>query len=74
MFDENIHRTVDLYNKLGSVISYKMSQILPTQRIRILSFLIDRVKMIAAFNQEKKPKLKNTGSIEKHIALPSIDL
>ena len=58
MFDKNIHKTVRLYGKLGFVINYKKSQIVPTQRVTILGFLIDSMKMVITLNQEKKQKLK----------------
>ena len=47
-----------LYDKLGSVINFKKSQIVPTQRIRILGFVIDSVKMIVTLTEEKEQKLK----------------
>ena len=47
-----------LHDKLGFVINLKKSQIASTQRIRILGFLIDSVKMIVALTEEKKQKLK----------------
>ena len=57
--EENIHKTVRLYDKLGFVINLKKSQIVPTQKIRILGFVIDSVKMIITLTEEKKQKLKN---------------
>ena len=56
--EENIHKTMHLYDKLGFVINFKTSQIVPTQRIRILGFVIDSVKMIITLTEEKKQKLK----------------
>ena len=56
--EENIHKTVRLYDKLGFVINLKKSQIVPTQKIRILGFVIDSVKMIITLTEEKKQKLK----------------
>ena len=56
--EENIHKTMHLYDKLGFVINLKKSQIVPTQRIRILGFVIDSVKMIITLTEEKKQKLK----------------
>ena len=47
-----------LYDKLGFVMNLKKSQIVPTQRIRILIFVIDSVKMIVPLTEEKKLKLK----------------
>ena len=47
-----------LYGKLGFVINLKKSQIVPTQRIRILGLVIDSVKMIVTLTEEKKQKLK----------------
>ena len=47
-----------LYDKLGIAINLKKSQIVPTQRIRILGFVIDSVKMIVMLTKEKKQKLK----------------
>ena len=41
------------------VINLKKSQIVPTQRVRILDFVIDSVKMIVTLTEEKKQKLKN---------------
>ena len=40
------------------VINLKKSQIVPTQRVRILDFVIDSVKMIVTLTEEKKQKLK----------------
>ena len=56
--EENIHKTMRLYDKLGFVINFKKSQILLTQRTRILGFVIDSVKMIVTLTEEKKQKLK----------------
>ena len=56
--EENIHKTMRLYDKLGYVINLKKSQIVPTQKIRILGFVIDSVKMIITLTEEKKQKLK----------------
>ena len=47
-----------LYDKLGFVINLNESQIVPTQRIRILGFVIDSVKMIITLTKEKKQKIK----------------
>ena len=47
-----------LYDKLGIAINLKKSQIVPTQRIRILGFVIDSVKMIVTLTKEKTQKLK----------------
>ena len=57
--EENIHKTMHLYDKLGFAINLKNSQIFPTQRIRILGFVIDSVKMIITLTKEKKQNLKN---------------
>ena len=57
-YEENIHKTVRLYDKLGFVINLKKSQIVPTQKIRILGFVIDSVKMIITLTKEKKQNLK----------------
>ena len=46
------------YDKLGFVINFKKFQIVPAQRIRILNFVIDSVKMIVTLTEEKKQKLK----------------
>ena len=56
--EENIHKTMRLYDKLGFDINLKKSQIVPIQRIRILGFVIDSVKMIVTLTREKKQKLK----------------
>ena len=56
--EENIHKTMRLCDKLGFAINLKKSQIVPTQRVRILGFLIDSVKMIVALTEGKKQKLK----------------
>ena len=56
--EENIHKTMCLYDKLGFVINLKKSQIVPTQRIRILGFGIDSLNMIITLSEEKKQKLK----------------
>ena len=48
-----------MYDKLGFVINFKKSQIVPIQRIRILGFVIDSVKMIVTLTRERKQKLKN---------------
>ena len=49
---------MSLFDKLVFVINLKKSQIVPTQRIRILGFVINSVKMIVTLTQEKKHKLK----------------
>ena len=56
--EEITHKTMRLYDKLGFVMNLKKSQIVPTQRIRILIFVIDSVKMIVPLTEEKKLKLK----------------
>ena len=56
--EENIHKTIRLHDKLGFVINLKKSQILLTQRTRILGFAIDSVKMIVRLTEEKKQKLR----------------
>ena len=56
--EENIHKAMRFYDKLDFVINFKKSQIVPTQRIRILGFVIDSVKMIVMLTKEKKQKLK----------------
>ena len=56
--EENIHKIMRSYAKLGFVINFKKSQIVPTQRIRILDFVMDSVKMIVTLTEEKKEKLK----------------
>ena len=58
MCEGNIHKIMRSYNKLGFVINFKKSQIVPTQRIRILGFVMDSVKMIVTLTEEKKEKLK----------------
>ena len=58
IYEENIHKTMRLYDKLGFVINLKKSQVVPTQRIRILGFVIDSVKMIVTLTEEKEQKLK----------------
>ena len=57
--EENIHKTMRLYDKLGFVINFKKSQIVPTQKIRLLGFVIDSVEMIITLTKEKKQKLKS---------------
>ena len=47
-----------LYDKLGFVINSRKSKTVPTQRIKILGFVIDSVKMIVTLTKEKKQKLK----------------
>ena len=56
--EENIHKTMRFYDKLGFVINLKKYQIVPTQRVRILGFVIDSVKMIVTLTEGKKQKLK----------------
>ena len=56
--EENIHKIMRSYAKLGFVINFKKSQIVPTQGIRILDFVMDSVKMIVTLTEEKKEKLK----------------
>ena len=56
--EEITHKTMRLYDKLGFVMNFRKSQIVPTQRIRILSFVIDSVEMIVPLTEEKKLKLK----------------
>ena len=47
-----------LNDKFGFVTNFKKSQMVPTQRIRILGFVIDSVKMIITLTEEEKQKLK----------------
>ena len=47
-----------LYDKLGFVINFKKSQIVLTQRIRILGFVIGSLKIIVTLTEERKQKLK----------------
>ena len=56
--EESIHKAMRFYDKLDFVINFKKSQIVPTQRIRILGFVTDSVKMIVTLTEEKKQKLK----------------
>ena len=46
IWEKNIHKIMRLYDKLGFVINFQKSRTVPTQRIRILGFAIDTVKMI----------------------------
>ena len=55
--EENIHKTLRLYEKLGFAINLKRSQIVPTQRIKTLGFVIESIKMILTLSKEKKQKL-----------------
>ena len=48
-----------LFDNLGFVINFKKSQTVSIQRIRILGFVIDSVKMVVTLTQEKKQKLKS---------------
>ena len=57
--EENIHKTMRLYNKLSVAINLKKCQIVSTQRIRILGFVIDSVKMIATLTKEMKQENTN---------------
>ena len=66
--EENIHKTMRLYDKLGFVINLKKSQIVPAQKIRILGFVIGSVKMIITLTEEKKQKLKISSELKN---LPS---
>ena len=70
--EENIHKTMHLYDKLGFVINLKKSQIVPTQRVRILDFVIDSVKMIVTLTEEKKEKLKTLLLNLRRINKPTI--
>ena len=56
--EKNIHKTMHVYSKLGFFINFKKSQIVSTQNIRIIGFVINSVKMIITFTEEKKQKLK----------------
>ena len=60
--EENIHKTMRLYDKLGFAINFKKSQIAPTQRIS------------SEGKQDLEWWLGNVDNIEKLIALTSIDL
>ena len=54
------------------VINLKKSQIVPTQRVRILDFVIDSVKMIVTLTEEKKEKLKTLLLNLRRINKPTI--
>ena len=43
---------------MGIAINFKKSQIVPTQRIRILGFVIDTVRMTVTLTEGKTQKLK----------------
>ena len=58
--EENIRKTIRLYNKLGFVMNFKKSQIVPRQRFRILGFEVDSMKLIIILTEEKKQKLKTS--------------
>ena len=53
----NIHKVIH-YFKLGFMVNFKKSQIVPTQKIRNLAFVIDLLKMIVTLTEEKKQTLK----------------
>ena len=54
--EENIHKTMRLYAKLGFAINLKKSfQIVPTQKVRILGFVIDSVLNLLRI---KKPTIR----------------
>ena len=57
--EENMHKIMRLFDNLDFVINIKKSQTVSTQRIRILGFVIDSVKMIVTLTKEKKQKLKS---------------
>ena len=57
--EENIHKKMRLYDKLGFVMNLKKSQIVPTQRIRILGFVIDSSENDRYTYQRKDAKTKN---------------
>ena len=46
IYEEIIRKTMRLYDKLDFVINFKMPLIVPMQRIKILGFLIDPLKMM----------------------------
>ena len=54
-----VKKIMRLFDNLGFVINFKKSQTVSTQRIRILGFVIDSVKMIVTLIKEKKQKLKS---------------
>ena len=54
------------------VINLKKSQIVPTQKVRILDFVIDSVKMIVTLTEEKKEKLKTLLLNLRRINKPTI--
>ena len=57
--EENMHKIMLLFDNFGFVINFKKSQTVSIQRIRILGFVIDSVKMVVTLTQEKKQKLKS---------------
>ena len=51
---ENIHATTSLLTDLAFKINYEKSMFTPMQTIRFLGFLLDSVKMIISFTEERK--------------------
>ena len=70
--EENMHKTMGLYDKLCFVINLKNSKIVLTQRISILGFVTDSVKMIVTLTEEKKRKLKTLVLNSLRINKPAI--
>ena len=56
--EENIEKTMLLYDKLVFILNLKKSQIISTQKLKMSGFQIDFVKMINTSAHDKKQKLK----------------
>ena len=51
IYEEIIHKTMRLYDKLDFVVNFKMPLIVPMQRIKILGFLIYSLKMMVTLTE-----------------------
>ena len=51
IYEEIIHKTMRLYDKLDFFVNFKMPLIVPMQRIKMLGFLIDSLKMMVTLTE-----------------------
>jgi len=56
---KNIKQATSLLSKVGFTVNYEKSQLLPSQRVQYLGFLIDSSNMLIELPQEKQLRISN---------------
>ena len=51
------HKVVDIFQKCGFLVNFKKSQLIPTQQIEFLGFIIDSVQFTISLTQKKRSDL-----------------